>query len=304
MVATRSNKRQRQITTVAQISDFPDVVLSNISSYLTETSSLKLCLAITSHSQPNSSISKAIMTQHYHLWESIDFNDMKELFGANDITDDNIRWLLMCTDAVHHLKTLKLTNCLGITGAGLQPLVGSTVLESIDLSLVNANESPSINPEPLISAEVVVPILESIIDMSSVLLNMQLPKKWRVEKSDILTNFLRKFGGVLVDRGIKCCGYRCEEICGVARTRSGAGSSLVCSDTANVIQYGLITFACSKCDRKYCTECRGDELYNFCKVCEKFICEYCAEMNYCDGDNCSSNGSSCRACAPDASTMW
>jgi len=124
MVATRSNKRQRQINTVAQITDFPDAVLSNISSYLTQTSSLKLCLAISQ--QPDSLVSKAIMTQHYHLWDSIDLNDMKELFGG-DITDDNVRWVLICTDAVHHLRTLKLTNCVGITGVGLQPLVGSLV---------------------------------------------------------------------------------------------------------------------------------------------------------------------------------
>ena len=109
MVATRSNKRQRQCsTTVIQITDFPDTALSSISSYLTHTSSLKLCLAITSK-QPDSSISKAIMKEHYHLWKSIDMNDMKELFGVDDITDDNIRQVLICTNAVHHLKSLKLT---------------------------------------------------------------------------------------------------------------------------------------------------------------------------------------------------
>ena len=106
-------------------------------------------------------------------------------------------WLLICTDAVHHLKTLKLTNCLGVTGVGLSPLVGSTVLESIDLSLVGDNKSPTIDPVPPISAEVVVPILESIIDTEeSELEQVTLPKKWRIEKSDILTNFLRKFGRV------------------------------------------------------------------------------------------------------------
>ena len=35
-------------------------------------------------------------------------NDMKDLFGF-EITDDDIRWLLMCTDAVHNfLRSLKL----------------------------------------------------------------------------------------------------------------------------------------------------------------------------------------------------
>ena len=303
MVATRSNKRQRQsFTTVTQITDFPDVVLSSISSYLTQTSTLKLCLAITSK-QPDSSISKAVMAQHYHLWDSIDFNDMKELFGGV-ITDDNIRWVLLCTDAVHNLKSLKLTNCLGITGVGLQPLVGSKVLEIIDLSLVGANESPTINPEPPISAEIVVPILESIIDTEgNELVQVIMPKKWRVEKSDILTNFLRKFGRVLVDREIDCCGYNCGEICGATRTRSGAGSSLVCSDVTNVNQYGLVTFACSGCNDNYCSSCQDEN--RFCEVCEKFFCDDCADMNWCDGEDCNSNGSfPCRACAPDALAQW
>jgi len=217
------------------------------------------------------------MTQHHWYWDSIDMNDMKDLFGG-EITDDNIRWLLICTNAVHHLRTLKLTNCLGITGVGLQPLAGSVVLESIDLTLVGDNKSPNINPEPPISAEIVVPILESIIDMEeSVLLKVQLPKKWRVEKSDILTNFLRKFGRVLVDREIDCCGYNCEEICGATRTRSGAGSALVCSDTEQN-RYGITTFACSKCDRTYCTSrCRDDCLNHLCDVCERFYCEHCAQ---------------------------
>jgi len=175
MVATRSNKRQRQLsTTITQITDFPDVVLSNISSYLTEKSCLQFCLAITSKQQSDSSISKAIMKEHYHLWESIDMNDMKDLFGE-EITDNDIRRLLLCTDAVHNLKTLKLTDCVGITGVGLQPLMGSVVLESIDLTLVGDNKSPTIDPVPPISAEIVVPILESIIDMEeNVLLKVQL----------------------------------------------------------------------------------------------------------------------------------
>ena len=221
-------------------------------------------------------------------------NDMKDLFGGN-ITDDNIRWLLKCTDAVHHLKTLKLTNCVGITGVGLSPLIGSTVLESIDLSLVGSNKSPAIDPVPPISAEIVVPILESIIGTEeNELEQVTLPKNWRIEKSDILTNFLRKFGRVLVDREIDCCG--CGEICGAARTRSGAGSALVCSDAANENHYGLVTFACSECNENYCSSCQDSHYFPFCEVCEKFFCERCADMNYCSNDNCQSRISTCSQC--------
>lgn len=183
-------------------------------------------------------------------------NDMKDLFGGDDITDINIRWVLICIDAVHNLRSLKLTSCLGIIGVGLQPLMGSTVLESIDLSLVGANESPLINPEPPISAEIVLPILESIVDMEeSVLLKVQLPKKWRVEKSDILTNFLRKFDRVLVEREIDCTAIRCDKVCGATRTRSGAGGALVCYDTEQN-QYGINTMICSECKDAYCNACQ------------------------------------------------
>ena len=136
--------------------------------------------------------------------------------------------------------------------------------------------------------------------------HVTLPKKWRVEKSDVLTNFLRKFGRVLVDRGIKCSGYRCDKICGAARTRSGAGSALVCSDVANVNKYGLVTFACSKseCNEHLCADYREDiDFVPFCTVCEKFFCTHCAEMNWCDGEDCNM-GRTCRECAPNALTSW
>ena len=137
------------------------------------------------------------------------------------------------------------------------------------------------------------------------LLHVQLPKKWRIERRDILTNFLRKFGRVLVNRGIKCCGSGCGDICGVTRTRSGAGGALVCSDTANENLYGITMFACSECNEPLCDECQEVDIFPFCEVCEKFFCERCADMNYCSNDNCNSNGCfPCRACAPDAMTSW
>ena len=68
----------------------------------------------------------------------------------------------MAIDGVHKIKSLKLTNCFGITGSGLEPLRGSTVLQYIDLSLVGDHENPSIDPEPPISASVVIPEVYSI----------------------------------------------------------------------------------------------------------------------------------------------
>ena len=115
-------------------------------------------------------------------WEVIDFKNIQDIFDRN-LSDDDIRWVLLAIDGVTKIKSLKVTNCVEITGVGLQPLVGSIVLERIDLSLVGVHENPTINPEPPISVELVVPILNSIVDREdNALVHIQLPKKWRMER--------------------------------------------------------------------------------------------------------------------------
>jgi len=130
------------------------------------------------------------------------------------INDNELKWISLAIEGVHKIKSLKLTNCIGITGSGLEPLRGSTVLQYIDLSLVGGHENPSIDPEPPISASVVVPILDSIIGTEgNSLVHVQLPKKWRMERSNILTQFLVRFDRELNRRRFECSVSRCEEIC-------------------------------------------------------------------------------------------
>lgn len=57
---------------------------------------------------------------------------------------------------------------------------GSVVLEQIDLSFAGKNEDQYIEPEPKISEEVVLPILESIISTDGCSLkHIQFPCRWR-----------------------------------------------------------------------------------------------------------------------------
>ena len=91
-------------------------------------------------------------------------------------------------------KTLKLTGCVNITGSGLELLRGSLVLQQIDLSLVSQYECPEIDPDPSISKAAVLPILDSIIDVRDNLFkHIQLPVKWRDERSTELRQLLGKF---------------------------------------------------------------------------------------------------------------
>jgi len=202
-----SNKRIRRDTYIQlQLSDLPQGLLPKVASYLSNTSCVSFAMSKPSDlfSHEPSAISTAIINASVESWETLDFKDIQDICGFS-LTDDCIRWVLLAIDGVHKIKSLKFTNCIGITGSGLQPLAGSTVLKRIDLSLVGDHESPTITPEPPISVSVVVPILNSIIEREdNVFEHVQLPKKWRVEKSDLLTQFLITLDELLTEREYDC----------------------------------------------------------------------------------------------------
>jgi hypothetical protein len=96
------------------------------------------------------------------------------------LTDDGMNAILLCIDAVNNVRKLRLANCINITGAGLEPLRGSAIIEQIDLSLVGKHQSPILNPEPPISCEFVLPVLHSILGSGGCSLkHLQFPIKWR-----------------------------------------------------------------------------------------------------------------------------
>ena len=70
------------------------------------------------------------------------------------LSDEDMGAMLVCIDAVHTLKKLKLAHCFNIVGHGLEPLRGSTSLRQVDLSLVGRFEGPKIEAETLLSATV------------------------------------------------------------------------------------------------------------------------------------------------------
>ena len=123
-------------------------------------------------------------------WSTLDFGEIEKDLAAR-LSDDDISAILQHIDAVNKLKRLRLTNCTKITGVGLEPLRGSTIIEQIDLSLTNDGESPRLDPEPSVSCELVLPILDSIIaehvlpTLDSIIARecalkyLQFPYKWR-----------------------------------------------------------------------------------------------------------------------------
>lgn len=87
----------------------------------------------------------------------------------------------------------------------MSPLSDSIVLKQLDLSLVGQYRSPELDPEPLISEDVAIPILTSIINAEgNSMTHLQIPQKWRNLQSSQLTNFLEAYNDVLARHQCKC----------------------------------------------------------------------------------------------------
>ena len=281
-----SNKRQRHDGDVRhhsnpmqqqrmQLTDIPDALLVRSAEYLSNTSCVSFAMALTPQnmmSQQPSANNMAIVNASRENWGYINFKDIQDICGRS-LTDDDVRWILLAIDAVNNVESLKVTNCIGITGAGLEPLRGSIILRCIDLSLVGDHERQTIDPEPPISVSAVVPILESIIGTEgNSLLRLQLPKKWPMESSSILTQFLQRFDRSMNNRRLRCSNPRCED--------------KICEGTDNypivrwqdrvergfVDIYGINSLTCYLCMKVFCRECENGEsdFLRFCEVCEKY----------------------------------
>jgi hypothetical protein len=161
-------------------SDLPRGILAHAANFLAPPSRALFAVALdessaASHNERSSAIAG-------NQWDVLDFGLIeKEL--ASKLCDDHIEAVLLCIDAVNKLKRLKLTNCVNITGAGLEPLRGSAIIEQIDLSLVGEHQSPRFRTEPtIISCDHALPILDSIIEREGFALKyLQFPHVWRAE---------------------------------------------------------------------------------------------------------------------------
>ena len=168
------------------LADLPIGTLAHVSSYLTLPSRALFAVALNCRDVERCS---AIVGDHQG--DVLDFGDIeKEL--AVKLIDEDVNGVLLSIDAVNNLKTLRLTNLLNISGIGLEPLRGSTIIEKIDLSLVGDHEIPKLYPEPPISCTDILPILDSIIDMgeASSFKLLIFPKKWREERNNTESDFL------------------------------------------------------------------------------------------------------------------
>ena len=286
----KSNKRQR-ITDNGEvrIADLPDGLVVGISSYLAKPSVVLFAMAMNSNDSQPTQTSKAIISNC--SWDTLDFNDVEKSLAAK-LLDDDIDKVLRSIDAVNNLKILKLAGCVNIRGNGFDTLSTATAIQQIDLSLVGKHESPILELKPLLSVDMVLPTLYSILNRGSSLKQLEFPVavKWRSAPCAEMDHFLERYDQYLTNQSYNCS--KCNSLCRL----EGMGLGWVCNEEGN--WYGLQNFTCSGCLNHFCTgeNCcdeNGDAYSNYCKKCEKEYCKSCAVMARCD--TCS-DGYFCNDC--------
>ena len=261
------------------LSDLPIGALSHVSSYLP--SSLPRALfAVALNYYHDIDSSSAIVGEQRD--DVLDFGDIeKEL--AVKLTDDDIKNILLSIDAINNLKTMRLTNLLNISGIGLEPLRGSTMIEKIDLSLVGKHKSPDLSPAPPIACIDVLPILDKIIDMGEdcSLKLLIFPKKWREQRKSEFHSFLVRYNALLRSREVTClkCHHNLSE-----------GNLMLIMEADEL--YGSQKFTCFDCLKHYCHGCYeeddGEEIdymSALCRTCNRRYCLNCSRERLCNSCN-------------------
>ena len=158
-------------------------------------------------------------------WREFDFgafHRVSRLELYDGLSDDDLKAVLICIDAVTNVESLYLkrtnrpTVSSRITGRGLEPLRGSTALKRVDISLVGGYCSDT-DGECRLELGEVLPVLDSIVESNgNKLCHIQLPNKWRDAKHDSLSRFIARYNDMLETRVYKCCqcdASACESEC-------------------------------------------------------------------------------------------
>jgi len=271
------------------LADLPDATLSHLASYLPKPSAALLAVALTAPASLSSSW-RSVANGERHpsaaskivfppsLIVALDFSDIEKSL-AGKLNDDDLRAILVCTNAVKNLNRLKLAGCTNIVGYGLEPLRGSIVLEQMDLSMSGYDSPFSINATKL-SQEAVLPILDSIVaEDGNSLKHFQPPLMWNDGRIRAFTRFLLRYKGLLESRSSRCS--RCERSCTIpCYGRLWRPRRYNFALQGNTCFYCVKLFccrsegkcrveACSNCFQNYCENCA-----TACGICKK--CSRCA----------------------------
>ena len=263
------------------IAKLPSSALTLIASYLAVPSRAIFAVALSVTSEESLAI---VGTQ----WDILDFGRIHKDLAAK-LTDDHIKDVLLSVNAVNRVKRLILSGCVNITGAGLEPLRGSLVIEQIDLGLVGDDESPALGAEYPLSCDHVLPILVSIFEQERCALkHLHFPNAWCSERSidsDFHQLILRYNQMWARRQEVVCCSecsgslpQRWEEQRGWVHDVGGPWIHTDADDRRQV--YGIHRHTCHGCLENYCLNCESFEKYT-CIECYRMYCDDCSWGKQC-----------------------
>ena len=319
-----TNKRRKVSSTgpCSIIYDLPHGALANTASFLATPSRALFAVALRRRSSHNNNISQDDTTSAIvGDVETLDFGDLDRDLAIR-LSDDDVSGVLECIDASDNLKRLKLSNCINITGAGLEPLRGSIIIEQIDLSLVKEHENSDIYSNPSICRDYLLPILDSIIEKGEEcsLKHLHFPVAWREDRNAAdFHAFLRRYNQLMaMYLGFSC--LKCNRSLPTSDDDfpfiSVMGVDMEVIGSVGRYDYGTQKHTCYNCLNHYCNNCRKDEFENefyrkyplnrqlgfpvqtpreyLCTICDKTYCLNCQTGSMCKNSLC--NAYSCTEC--------
>eukprot|EP00984_Skeletonema_dohrnii_P021424 scaffold10700_cov90-Skeletonema_dohrnii-CCMP3373.AAC.3 len=253
------------------LTDLPSGILAHAASFLAEPSRILFTVALDRNSavSPNERSSAIVGNE----WSILDFGGIEKKLAVK-LSDDDVEKVLLCIDAVNKVKRLKLTNCVNITGVGLEPMRGSIIIEQIDLSLVGEHQNPKkYYPEPPISCNHVIPILDSIIATEGCALrHVQFTFVWLQEPSidSEFHQFIQRYNQMWANREEVSC-LECNE-----NLPYIPGNEWIDTNTRSP-DYGMQCNTCYGCFKHSCYDCKIE----VCLTCLRDYCDECTKMSDC-----------------------
>ena len=304
MEGDRTKRRRIIISQCAPgIEQLPDILLIKVAGYLPKTSRALLVVALTTDSsrwrnvnwnqtrllswlktstpktQPTLEM-KTILRMD--KWDVIDFSDCGSSL-ASKLSDDDIAAVLSCINAVKHLKKLKLADCIGITGRGLQPLFGSVVLEWFDASLLHTPLKSKNN----MCEMALLPVVDSIINTHGNSLTY-FDSPWSFWTNDFhMGEFSERYRQHLEDRV-----FQCTKCCKTHNCNGGDDDPIdhvqdhACSECLNFFcsdndfpDCEAKVKSCAGCDKRTCSACVP---FVECEFCSEDYCKKCRKQMQCE----------------------
>ncbi|KAL7459447.1 hypothetical protein ACHAWC_011121 [Mediolabrus comicus] len=245
-----------------RINNLPCGALTHIAGFLTVPSRALFAVAIsTARNEFTNEDRLSIVGSQSDI---LDFGEIKGDLAAK-LTDDHVRDVLFSVDAVNRLKRLMLTGCTNVTGAGLEPLRGSLVIEQIDLGSMETSTR---------SLNCVLPILDSIIVQERcVLKHLAFPRVWRSRGERPycvvqLQQFILRYNEIWARRQDELNCFKCSA--SLPQQRNGGrfgfgpwvqdmgGPWIQSQSEGNHFDFGIDRHTCYGCLKHYCRNCENE----------------------------------------------